>query len=146
MKRTWIALAALAMISGGCSQQRSEMAADGATAPAAEAAMAPARDASAGSAAPGSTAPTVAAVSVPMLAYEYSLGVEVPLRRLGGLVDKHEKACTDAGPAVCQVIGANTSADGGDGGARATLTIRAPLVAPISMQYNSLPLFLLAWI
>ena len=126
MKRHWIALAALARFAGGCSQQRSEMAASGA-APATEAAMAPApaRGAAAGSASPGSTAPTVAAVSVPMLAYEYSLGVEVPLRRLAGLVDKHEKACTDAGPAVCQVIGANTSADGGDGGARATLTIRA---------------------
>lgn len=127
MKRAWIALAALALIAGGCGQQRSEMAAGDAAAPATEAAMAPApaRDAAAGSASPGSTAPTVAAVSVPMLAYEYSLGVEVPLRRLAGLVDKHEKACTDAGPSVCQVIGANTSADGGDGGARATLTIRA---------------------
>lgn len=125
MKRTWIALGALALIAGGCSQQRSEMAADSASAPAAEAAMAPARDAAAGSASSGSTAPAVAAVSVPMLAYEYSMGLEVPLRRLSTLVDKHEKACTDAGPTVCQVIGANTSADGGDGGARATLTIRA---------------------
>lgn len=126
MKRSWIALAALVLAAAGCGQQRSEMAA-GAAAPATEAAMAPApaRDASAPSAAPGSTAPNVAAVSVPMLAYEYSVGLEVPLRRLGGLVDKHEKACNDAGPAVCQVIGANTSADGGDGGARATLTIRA---------------------
>ncbi len=126
MKRAWIALAAFALIAGGCGQQRSATSADSGSA-ATEAAMAPApaRDASAGSPAPGSTAPTVAAVSVPMLAYEYSLGVEVPLRRLSSLVDKHEKACTDAGPAVCQVIGANTSADGGDGGARATLTIRA---------------------
>ena len=71
MKRAWIALAALALIAGGCGQQRSEMAAADGAAPATEAAMAPApaRDASAGSAAPGSTAPTVAAVSVPMLAY-----------------------------------------------------------------------------
>lgn len=128
MKRTWIALAALALIAGGCGQQRSEMSADGA-APAAEAAMAPSAAVPAryavASAPSGEAAPTAPAVSVPMLAYEYSMGLEVPLRRLGGLVDKHEKACTDAGPAVCQVIGANTSADGGDGGARATLTIRA---------------------
>lgn len=129
MKRTWIALAALALIAGGCGQQRSEMAANGAAAPAAEAAMAPsastpARDAAA-TAAPDGTAPTAPTVSVPMLAYEYAMGVEVPLRRLSGLVDKHEKACTDAGPTVCQVIGAETAADGGDGGARATLTIRA---------------------
>lgn len=60
-----------------------------------------------------------------MLAYEYALGVEAPLGRLTALVDKHEKACTDAGPAVCQVIGANTANDGPDGAARATLTIRA---------------------
>ena len=51
MKRAWIALAALALIAGGCGQQRSEMAAADGAAPATEAAMAPApaRDASAGS-------------------------------------------------------------------------------------------------
>jgi hypothetical protein len=124
MKRTWIALATTALLAAGCGQQRSEMSTAGA-APAAEAAMAPSAAAPARDAAASSAAPAAPAVSVPMLAYEYSMGLEVPLRRLGGLVDKHEKACTDAGPTVCQVIGANTSADGGDGGARATLTIRA---------------------
>jgi hypothetical protein len=75
----------------------------------------------------GEAAPSPArpAVTAPLLAYEYALGVEVPINRMGAMVDAHEKACTDVGPTVCQVIGANTASDGPDGAARAALTIRA---------------------
>lgn len=92
-------------------------------APAADAAAAPAATRQAYSGQPGGT-PARPAVSVPMLAYEYRIGLEVPLERLSALIEKHEKACNDAGPTVCQVIGANTSAEG-NAGARATLEVRA---------------------
>ncbi|MBX7248140.1 MAG: DUF4349 domain-containing protein [Caulobacteraceae bacterium] len=127
MQRFLITLAAVSLL-GACSNAApSSEATAGAPAPAAETAMAPARDAAPpSSAAPSdASAPAQPAVSVPMLAYDYSMGVEAPLNRLAGLVDSHEKACADAGPAVCQVIGANTASDGPDGATHASLVIRA---------------------
>lgn len=133
MRRVWIVLPLIALLAA-CGQQRSEMA--GSQPVAAEAAMDPgappspsrdyAADASTSAAAPDGSPvpPTAPAVTAPMLAYEYGLNLEVPLRRLPTLIDKHEKACNDAGPTVCQVIGAQTQAEG-NAGARATLTVRA---------------------
>jgi hypothetical protein len=121
MQRPITALAVAALVLAGCA--KSAPGADSASAEmaAAPAAPAPARDSAA--AAPG-TAPTGPAVSVPMLAYDYRMGLEVPMRRMSDLIGKHEKACADAGPQTCQVIGSQIEAQGTDG-ARATLTIRA---------------------
>jgi hypothetical protein len=127
MRRLWIVLPVIALLCA-CAQKVS----DAGSAPGqAEAAMAPAPAArqavmatADSAAASDPSGPGRPAVTVPMLAYEYSLSLEVPLRRLPTLIDKHEKACNDAGPTVCQVIGAQTNAEG-NAGARATLTVRA---------------------
>lgn len=90
---------------------------------AAEVAAAPAADASPPpSGAKESLAP--APVSVPLLAYSYSYQLEAGASRIPGLLKKHEKACVDAGPAVCQVIGSSTRSIGKDE-VQASLELRA---------------------
>ncbi|MGZ8364169.1 MAG: DUF4349 domain-containing protein [Caulobacteraceae bacterium] len=57
-------------------------------------------------------------VSTPMLAYRYSATLEAPGERLRALMGAHEAACSRAGPALCQVIGAEMSSERGElGGA-----------------------------
>lgn len=49
-----------------------------------------------------------------MLAYSYSMSVEAPKGAIAPLAQAHEKACLDAGPAVCQVMGSSVNAYGED--------------------------------
>ncbi|MGE0740807.1 MAG: DUF4349 domain-containing protein [Hyphomonadaceae bacterium] len=45
------------------------------------------------------------------LAYSYGMGLELPSQRLIGVMDQHVRACQEAGPRVCQLIGSNRSGD-----------------------------------
>ena len=64
------------------------------------------------------------APSAPMLAYEYQLGLTMPAGGVRAAMERHQKACEDAGPLVCQVMGAQAQTEGRDI-ARATLQMRA---------------------
>ena len=102
-----------------------------ATAPAAEAAGA-AADASAapppamapasrsGGAQPATTPPVQAA----RIAYLYRYQLELPVNQVPDLMTRHERACVEAGPAVCQVIGSESRRYGRDN-LSAQLEIRA---------------------
>src|SRR4051812_38187069 len=48
-------------------------------------------------------APPPPAAGQPMLAYEYDYGLTVPAGSLRALMAGHERACREAGPAVCQL-------------------------------------------
>lgn len=49
-----------------------------------------------------------------MLAYSYSMGIEAPKNAVALLKEAHEKACTDAGPKLCQVLGSSVNSWGED--------------------------------
>jgi hypothetical protein len=49
-----------------------------------------------------------------MLAYSYSMSIEAPKAAIAPLAKAHEKACLDAGPATCQVMGSSVNAYGED--------------------------------
>ncbi len=49
-----------------------------------------------------------------MLAYAYGYTMEAPAKQIAALLHKHEHACSDAGPALCQVLGETTAAVGAD--------------------------------
>lgn len=76
---------------------------------AADAAAVPPADASARDA-----APPAAAVQAASIAYVYRYGLELPADRAPGLMSRHEQTCVSAGPAVCQVIGSQSSRYGRD--------------------------------
>jgi hypothetical protein len=59
-----------------------------------------------------------------MLAYAWAYGVEAPPQQVKPVMKGHEKACADAGPARCQVLGASTNAYG-EYDIRARLELRA---------------------
>jgi hypothetical protein len=70
----------------------------------------------------GQTAPP--AVALPMLAYSYDYGIEAPAGKIRALMGRQRAECEDAGPAQCQVTGANLTASGPDA-ATAKLTLKA---------------------
>jgi hypothetical protein len=80
----------------------------------------------AGAPAPAAAAPIspTMAPSAPMLAYEYQLGLTMPAGGVRAAMERHQKACEDAGPLVCQVTNAQAQTEGRDI-ARATLQMRA---------------------
>ncbi len=49
-----------------------------------------------------------------MLAYSYSMSIEAPKTAIAPLARAHERACLDAGPSVCQVMGSSVNAYGED--------------------------------
>ncbi len=49
-----------------------------------------------------------------LLAYSYSMGIEAPKTAVPALKDAHEKACTEAGPKLCQVLGSSLNVYGED--------------------------------
>ena len=59
-----------------------------------------------------------------LLAYAYEYGLEVPPAQVAPVMKAQEKICTDAGLAVCQVLGASTSSAGEDD-VSAQLSLRA---------------------
>lgn len=60
------------------------------------------------------TAPPPAAVQAASIAYVYRYGLELPADRAPALMSRHEQSCVAAGPAVCQVIGSESSRYGRD--------------------------------
>lgn len=83
--------------------------------------MAAPRAVAADAAAPPAAAPTSsnaapppAAVQAASIAYVYRYGLELPVDRAPVLMSQHEQACVAAGPAVCQVIGSESSRYGRD--------------------------------
>jgi len=59
-------------------------------------------------------APARAAVTIPMLAYRYAYALEAPSDGIRDLVARHQAACQAAGPAVCQLTGAQVTETGKD--------------------------------
>ncbi len=49
-----------------------------------------------------------------MLAYSYAMAIEAPKAAIAPLAKAHEKACLDAGPAACQVMGSSVNSYGED--------------------------------
>ncbi len=64
------------------------------------------------------------ALSMPKLAYRHHYAIETPARSVALLVDKHEAACQAAGPAICQVTGANVRRES-ENNVFGTLSMRA---------------------
>ena len=56
----------------------------------------------------GSAAPAEAGF---FMAYSYAMGLQLPARSFLTVMDGHVRACTDAGPTVCQVITATREGD-----------------------------------
>lgn len=48
----------------------------------------------------------------PRLAYVFRYGLEAPVHSVRDLMEMHQAACVDAGPAVCQVLGQSLQSDG----------------------------------
>ncbi len=86
----------------------------------------PAADADvAGATAGAAAAPApLTAASVPLLAYVYTAAIEAPAKAVRPLAQRHEAACANAGPQVCQVTAVNVGAEGRDS-VTAELTLRA---------------------
>lgn len=49
-----------------------------------------------------------------MLAYSYSMGISAPKGAVAPLVAAHERACVEAGPKICQVMGSSVNSYGED--------------------------------
>lgn len=108
---------AAALAAAACSRPASPSSA-GVAAPQAleaKAAAAPPRDVG--------EAPVPAALALPQLAYSYSAQVQASAEAMPALAARHESACRRAGPAVCQVVGAERATD--RDGAHAELKLRA---------------------
>ncbi len=69
-------------------------------------------------------APAAVSVALPQVAYTYDYELELPAKAVTPLFEKHRRACEAAGPARCQIVGAETETVGRTD-TRATLTLRA---------------------
>lgn len=108
---------ALAAATAGCSQPTAERSYSDGSVDMELIAPKEAADASAAAPAASSSpdaAPPAAAVQAASIAYVYRYGLELPADRAPALMNSHEQACVSAGPAVCQVIGAQSSRYGRD--------------------------------
>lgn len=72
----------------------------------------------------GQTAPA-SAQTLPLLAFAYTATLEAPDDAVVSLMRRHEQACTQAGPTVCQVTAAESSTDREHQTVRGRLTLRA---------------------
>jgi hypothetical protein len=68
--------------------------------------------------------PASSPVTAPSVAYVYRYALELPADRTTGLMVRHEQDCAAAGPAVCQIVGSDSSRHGRDS-LNAHLEIRA---------------------
>jgi hypothetical protein len=76
--------------------------------------------------APSKTAPSPeaqAAAAAPMLAYSYGFRVRTRADAMQPLMRRHEQACANAGPSLCQVLSSNVET--GEGLTSANLKLRA---------------------
>lgn len=118
IKRVTLCGLALAAASAGCSQPTAERSYSDDSVDMELIAPKEAPDASAAAPVAASVSPDApppqAAVQAPSIAYVYRYGLELPADRAPALMNSHEQACVSAGPAVCQVIGAQSSRYGRD--------------------------------
>jgi hypothetical protein len=115
--RFWTVVLLSALALAGCNKPRDTATAQDAALVQTEQIRPPPKDAKA-------PPPSSPAVSVAMLAYTYGYDLVAPAKALPDLQAQHQKLCTDAGPALCQVVGASLSQ--GDGGSVVgKLTIQA---------------------
>jgi len=63
--------------------------------------------------------------SVPQLAYDYRFELSAPDKKLNGMVEGHQEACTVAGPASCQILSLDTESGRSGAAERHTLVLRA---------------------
>ena len=112
MRAQLVIVAAAAAALSACGQT-SEYAADEASEVMME--VAPATDAAASAGEPGGpgAAETVPATAA-RIAYAYQYTLSLPTERALSLMARHEQACIEAGPTVCQVLGATSSRYGQD--------------------------------
>jgi hypothetical protein len=59
-----------------------------------------------------------------MLAYSYSMGIAAPKDKIPPMLEAHQRACIDAGPSLCQVLGSSINSWSEDY-ASANLNLRA---------------------
>lgn len=125
-RQVLLAATALSLALAGCQDALSPAAMDAdQTADSASMAAAPeTRAVGADEAVSPQTAPSVPDAQVPRLAYSYRYTLEAPNRAVPSLAANHERACAQAGPAVCQIIGSSVQRTGDDQQV-ATLDIRA---------------------
>jgi hypothetical protein len=74
--------------------------------------------------APGAAQPVPTPTTAPSIAYVYRYALELPAAGTAGLMSRHEQDCAAAGPAVCQIVGSDSSRSGRDS-LTAHLEIRA---------------------
>jgi hypothetical protein len=84
----------------------------GAAGPAAQAADS--GDKAAANPAPGPTAGPAATPATPLLSYVYAYTLSLPADRIEATLEQDQKACVDAGPTVCQLLGADLAREGRD--------------------------------
>jgi hypothetical protein len=118
MKRALAPVLTSLLILGACSDRSQNVAASAAEATAAADSAAPLSYAALKPGAEGAPRTGVAGASAsataPELAYAYRYMVEAPPRTLPALLKRHEQTCADAGPTVCQVVGASARGIGED--------------------------------
>ena len=73
---------------------------------------------------PAEAVKTQASVALPQIAYSYDFTLELPAASVVPLFERHRKACEAAGPARCQIVGAETETVAGTD-TSATLALRA---------------------
>ncbi len=95
-------------------------------APAAPVSPPQATDAAATSAEAGASsgAPAPAVQPVSTIAYSYRYALDLPSDQVNAMRSRHEAACVEAGPRVCQILGSESQAYGDDQ-VSATLRLRA---------------------
>jgi len=114
IKRVTLCGLALAAASAGCSQPAAERSYSDGSVDMEFIAPKEASDAPTAASASPDAAPPAAAVQAASIAYVYRYGLELSAARAPALMNSHEQACVSAGPAVCQVIGAQSSRYGRD--------------------------------
>lgn len=130
MRAIWTTAVLTTALLAGCGRDMSGAASsEAAVSPAAAPSPLTARqgDAAAGSPIPAATGQTAPAPvqALPMLAFAYTATLEAPNDAVTALMLRHEQACAQAGPAVCQVTSAESSTDRENQEVRGRLTLRA---------------------
>ncbi len=126
--RTMLALGALALCLTACGPEGAGGSASYDEAAAQMAPMAPVElriksaDAAADASVPDSASPEVQPANT--IAYAYRYALVLPSDQVAPLRSRHETACVEAGPRVCQLLGSETQSYGNDQ-ASATLRLRA---------------------
>lgn len=122
MRTAWLASLIVLSLAGCGERGDSEPRADSATVVSEVASPAPSGEAPAARSRAADAEP--ASVALPQIAYAYDFTLELPAAAVVPLFERHRRACEAAGPARCQIVGAETETVGGTD-TSATLSLRA---------------------